>query len=67
MNGETLSPEHGYPARVVVPGWYGMASVKWLASIQVLDHPFEGYHQTGYYVYAGEGVDDGSPKERVTS
>ena len=67
MNGESLSPEHGYPARVVVPGWYGMASVKWLASIQVLDHPFEGYHQTGYYVFAKEGADDGSPKERVTS
>ena len=67
MNGEALSPEHGYPLRVVVPGWYGMTSVKWLANIKVLDHPFDGFHQTRYYVYVEEGAENGSPKERVTS
>lgn len=67
LNGETLSPEHGYPLRAVVPGWYGMASVKWLSGIQVLDHPFEGFHQTRYYVFVEEGVENGSAKERVTS
>ncbi|MGZ4660642.1 MAG: molybdopterin-dependent oxidoreductase, partial [Arthrobacter sp.] len=35
MNGADLPPQHGYPLRLVVPGWYGMASVKWLASIEV--------------------------------
>lgn len=67
MNGEALSPEHGYPLRVMAPGWYGMTSVKWLVSIQVLQRPFEGYHQTVYYVFDPEGAADGSPKERVTS
>ncbi len=67
MNGEVLFPEHGYPLRLVVPGWYGMTSVKWLVSIQALQRPFEGYHQTVYYVFAKEGVADGSPQERVTS
>ena len=50
MNGKDLSPAHGYPVRAVVPGWYGMASVKWLTRIAVLDEPFHGYFQT--FVYA---------------
>ena len=37
MNGHPLPPQHGYPVRLVVPGWYGMAHVKWLTSIEVLD------------------------------
>jgi DMSO/TMAO reductase YedYZ molybdopterin-dependent catalytic subunit len=51
MNGEPLSPAHGYPLRVIVPGWYGMASVKWLSRISVLDHTFNGYWQTIDYTY----------------
>ena len=43
MNGADLEPQHGYPLRLVVPGWYGMASVKWLRSIEVVRTPFEGY------------------------
>ena len=35
MNGETLPPDHGFPLRLVVPGWVGIASVKWLGSIEV--------------------------------
>jgi DMSO/TMAO reductase YedYZ molybdopterin-dependent catalytic subunit len=51
MNGEDLSPAHGYPLRAIVPGHYGMASVKWLNRILVLDHPFRGYWQTSDYTY----------------
>lgn len=67
INGETLTPEHGYPLRLLVPGWFGMASVKWLTRISVLDYEFKGYHQSSYYVYLDEGKDDGLAKERVSS
>ncbi len=60
MNAEELSPEHGYPVRAVVPGWYGMASVKWLTKIIVAATPFQGYWQTFDYSYfqanSGEAV-----------
>jgi DMSO/TMAO reductase YedYZ molybdopterin-dependent catalytic subunit len=46
MNGEDLPPLHGHPVRAVVPGWYGMASVKWLKKVIVTDRPFHGYSQT---------------------
>ncbi len=49
MNGAPLPHAHGYPLRAVVPGWYGMASVKWLARIIALDRPFAGYFQTLEY------------------
>jgi DMSO/TMAO reductase YedYZ molybdopterin-dependent catalytic subunit len=49
MNGKDLPPEHGFPVRVVVPGWYGMASVKWLQRIVVTDRPFHGFFQTFAY------------------
>jgi DMSO/TMAO reductase YedYZ molybdopterin-dependent catalytic subunit len=49
MNGEPLPPQHGFPLRLVVPGWYGMTSVKWLEEISVLDRPFEGYQQRQSY------------------
>ncbi len=49
MNGEELAPRHGYPVRAVVPGWYGMASVKWLRRIIVTDRPFHGFFQTMEY------------------
>ncbi|MEJ7638597.1 MAG: sulfite oxidase [Singulisphaera sp.] len=51
MNGENLSPEHGSPLRAIVPGWYGMASIKWLSRILVVDRPFAGYFQTLDYSY----------------
>jgi DMSO/TMAO reductase YedYZ molybdopterin-dependent catalytic subunit len=50
MNGEPLPAEHGYPLRALVPGWYGMDSVKWLTRIEVLDQPFKGYFQDQKYV-----------------
>ena len=51
MNGEDLTPEHGAPVRVIVPGWYGMASVKWLTRIIASAEPFNGYYQTIDYAY----------------
>ena len=51
MNGEPLSPTHGFPLRAVVPGWFGMASVKWLQRIIVSDRPFNGYYQSIDYTY----------------
>src|SRR6187401_1310254 len=51
MNGEDLPPEHGFPVRAIVPGWYAMASVKWLQRIIVTDRPFNGYYQTLDYAY----------------
>ena len=49
MNGEPLPPQHGFPLRLLVPGWYGMTSVKWLERITVLDRPFEGFQQRDRY------------------
>jgi DMSO/TMAO reductase YedYZ molybdopterin-dependent catalytic subunit len=49
MNGEDLTPAHGYPVRAVVPGHYGMASVKWLRRILLIDREFRGYFQTTDY------------------
>jgi len=51
MNGEPLPIQHGFPLRLVVPGWYGVASVKWLTEIEVTDKPFEGHYQAEKYVY----------------
>lgn len=49
MNGEWLEPNHGAPLRLFVPGWYGVASVKWLRRMQVIDHAYQGYFQTVKY------------------
>lgn len=49
MNGEDLPPAHGYPVRAIVPGHYGMASVKWLKRIVLTERPFHGYFQTFMY------------------
>jgi DMSO/TMAO reductase YedYZ molybdopterin-dependent catalytic subunit len=49
MNGEILDPIHGYPLRLFVPGWYGVASVKWLRRIEVVNRPFRGYFQSVKY------------------
>jgi DMSO/TMAO reductase YedYZ molybdopterin-dependent catalytic subunit/glyoxylase-like metal-dependent hydrolase (beta-lactamase superfamily II)/rhodanese-related sulfurtransferase len=49
MNGEPLSRSHGAPVRLLVPGWYGVCSVKWLTRLEVLNRPFEGHFQTRDY------------------
>src|SRR5437588_7195686 len=51
MNGSDLQPEHGFPVRAIVPGWYAMASIKWLQRIIITDQPFTGYYQTMDYSY----------------
>lgn len=51
MNGEKLTPSHGFPSRAIVPGWYAMASVKWLHRIIVTDKPFAGYYQSIDYTF----------------
>lgn len=51
MHGELLPPEHGAPLRLIVPGWYGMANVKWVTQISASPTPFTGYFQTRRYVY----------------
>jgi DMSO/TMAO reductase YedYZ molybdopterin-dependent catalytic subunit len=64
MNGDPLPLQHGFPLRLVVPSWYGMASVKWLEEIAVLTEPFEGFFQTKEYVYIDE---DGTANETPVS
>jgi DMSO/TMAO reductase YedYZ molybdopterin-dependent catalytic subunit len=65
VNGEPLPPQHGFPLRLIVPGWYGMTSVKWLARIDAIAEPFDGYQQAvGYRMRAHEG-DDGTPVTRI--
>jgi DMSO/TMAO reductase YedYZ molybdopterin-dependent catalytic subunit len=65
MNGEDLPQDHGYPVRAIVPGHYGMASVKWLTHVRVLEEPFQGYWQTTDYGYWDEV--DGLPVRRPLS
>lgn len=61
INGQPLPPQHGYPLRLIVPGWYGMASVKWLNHIEAIDYEFQGYQQVGTYVYKQDNDDKGIP------
>lgn len=61
MNGEPLQPQHGYPLRLLVPGWYGMTSVKWLDKIEAVAEPFEGYQMARAYRYAQSSDDPGEP------
>jgi DMSO/TMAO reductase YedYZ molybdopterin-dependent catalytic subunit len=62
MNGEPLNPDHGAPFRLIVPHWYGVASVKWLKRIELLTQPFVGEFESGHYMY--QWAD--RPAERVT-
>jgi sulfane dehydrogenase subunit SoxC len=65
INGEPLPPQHGFPLRLIVPGWYGMTHVKWLRSITVLDHAFEGFQQAVAYHYRQSTSDPGVPVTRI--
>jgi DMSO/TMAO reductase YedYZ molybdopterin-dependent catalytic subunit len=51
MNGDKLSATHGFPVRAIVPGWYAMASVKWLRRIIITNKPFNGFYQSLDYTY----------------
>jgi DMSO/TMAO reductase YedYZ molybdopterin-dependent catalytic subunit len=61
MNGAPLLPQHGFPLRLVVPGWYGMASVKWLSRIEAIDRPFDGFQQVRTYIYRQQADEPGVP------
>ncbi|TDE13099.1 sulfite oxidase [Jiangella asiatica] len=65
MNGQPLPPQHGAPVRLVVPGWYGMAHVKWLMGVTVLDTPFDGYQNVTSYRLKQEPDDPGEPVTRI--
>ena len=64
MNGRPLEPQHGLPLRLIVPGWYGMTSVKWLTSIEVVEAPFRGFQQVVAYQYQRDADDPGTPVTR---
>jgi DMSO/TMAO reductase YedYZ molybdopterin-dependent catalytic subunit len=61
MNGAPLPPQHGAPLRLIVPGWYGMASVKWLREIEVIDRPFDGLQQASSYHFRTVPGERGEP------
>ena len=65
VNDRPLPPQHGYPLRLVVPGWYGMTSVKWLRRIDLVTDPFDGYQQTGTYLLHADEDDPGTPVTRI--
>ena len=65
MNGQPLPPQHGAPLRLLVPGWYGMAHVKWLVRITVLDRPFDGFQNATAYRITHDADDPGEPVDRI--
>ena len=65
LNGLPLPAQHGYPLRLVVPGWYGMTNVKWLGAITVLERPFAGYQQVHGYRLRQSTDEPGSPVTRM--
>jgi DMSO/TMAO reductase YedYZ molybdopterin-dependent catalytic subunit len=67
MNGEPLPPVHGYPLRLIVPGWYGVANVKWLSRIEVRDARYQGNFMARDYVTIREEERDGETVWTFTS
>lgn len=68
MNGKPLSPDHGFPLRLILPGWYGMAQIKWLTRIEVLDRRYEGLHMSrNYHTLHAVPGDDAAPLYLATS
>ncbi|TDC53536.1 sulfite oxidase [Jiangella ureilytica] len=65
MNGAPLLPQHGAPVRLIVPGWYGMAQVKWLVGIEVLETEFDGYQNVTSYRVKQEPDEPGEPVTRI--
>ena len=65
LNGAPLPPQHGFPLRLLVPGWYGMTSVKWLTRITVLDEPFDGYQNATAYRVRRHEDEPGTPVSRI--
>jgi DMSO/TMAO reductase YedYZ molybdopterin-dependent catalytic subunit len=67
MNVRPLPVRHGHPLRLVVPGWYGVASVKWLTDIRLTAEPFDGYFQTSRYVRESAGAREPVRLQKVRS
>jgi sulfane dehydrogenase subunit SoxC len=65
VNGEPLPPQHGFPLRLIVPGWYGMTHVKWLKAITVVAEPFRGWQQDVAYRLKGSEEEHGEPVTRI--
>jgi len=65
MNGQPLPPQHGFPLRLVVPGWYGMAHVKWLVGVELIDREFDGFQHTVAYRMRQSPDDPGEPVTRI--
>ena len=65
MNGEPLPPQHGFPLRLVVPGWYGMQNVKWLTRITVLENPYTGFQNSVAYRIYDQNGEPGEPVTRM--
>jgi DMSO/TMAO reductase YedYZ molybdopterin-dependent catalytic subunit len=65
LNGTPLPPQHGFPLRLLVPGWYGMTNVKWLTGITLLGEPFTGYQQARGYRLRQSEDDEGEPLSRI--
>jgi DMSO/TMAO reductase YedYZ molybdopterin-dependent catalytic subunit len=65
MNGRPLEPQHGFPVRLLVPGWYGMTHVKWLARIDAVAEPFTGCQQASAYRFKATADDPGEPVTRI--
>jgi sulfane dehydrogenase subunit SoxC len=65
VNGAPLPPQHGSPLRLLVPGWYGMTSVKWLTRVTVVSQPFAGYQMRESYRLRLEEDDEGEPLSRI--
>jgi DMSO/TMAO reductase YedYZ molybdopterin-dependent catalytic subunit len=65
MNGAPLPPQHGFPLRLVVPGWYGMTNVKWLERIELVDTPFAGYQNAWSYRLRQAEDEEGVPLDRM--
>jgi DMSO/TMAO reductase YedYZ molybdopterin-dependent catalytic subunit len=67
MNGEPLPQLHGFPLRLIIPGWYGVANVKWLTHIEVLDRRYMGHFMARDYVTIREEERDGETAWTFTS
>ncbi|MFP6567113.1 MAG: sulfite oxidase [Dehalococcoidia bacterium] len=65
MNGQPLQPQHGYPMRLIVPGWYGMTSVKWLTKIEAISEHFDGFQMDRTYRYKQDADDPGEPVDLI--
>jgi DMSO/TMAO reductase YedYZ molybdopterin-dependent catalytic subunit len=66
MNGKPLTADHGFPLRVIAPGWASDSWVKWLTRIELLDHDFDGFWMTTAYRHPSQQVAPAPPSTRRT-